>query len=345
MAGTAADGSTAGGNIAPDLLSPLAFSMPEEILAAASVSAEDADGDAITYFISGGTDAALFRIDAESGRILFLSASDHEAPVDADGDNVYELTVAASDGLAMTQAAITVTVTDITEVMGTAGDDRLVGGASGDTMDGGAGDDRYVGGGGRDIFLLGAGDQDKVVDFTPGEDRLDVSAWGSQSLEELVITGRAGKIFLHDAVSGDRAVVVEPGATLEPGGVSADMFIFAPVTDLVLTGGAGANALKGRAGDDRLDGRAGADSYWGGGGADTFVIGAGARADKVRDWQEGQDQLDLSSWGLGGMADLILRDRGAGEVAVKDAAGHRLVLWSEDAQFSAAALDAGDFLF
>lgn len=328
----------------PVFVSPFAFTMPEEILAAGSVTAEAADGGPITYSIVGGADAALFRIDAESGRILFLTPSDHEAPADADGDNTYELTVAASDGIAAVQAAITVTVTDIVEVIGTAGDDRLVGGASGDTMDGGAGRDRYFGGGGNDIFRLGAGDEDKVLDFTAGADRLDVSAWGSQSLAELVITGRAGKIQLQDAISGDRAVVLVPEGSLGPEGVSADMFVFAPVTGLTLTGGAGGDVLRGRAGADRLDGGAGADDYWGGGGDDVFVIGAGDRADRVHDWQQG-DLLDLGSWGAAGIGDLILRDRGAGEVAVRDGAGHRLVIWSEQPGFAAADLDAGDFLF
>ncbi len=86
---------------------------------AAGVSATDAEGDAVTYSLSGA-DAALFTIDAATGEIAFLAAPDYETPLDADGDNAYELTIEATDGTDTGTADITVTVADVDEAPATA---------------------------------------------------------------------------------------------------------------------------------------------------------------------------------------------------------------------------------
>ena len=46
----------------------------------------------------GGTDAALFNINATTGAVTFKAAPNFEVPTDAGGNNVYDITVAASDG-------------------------------------------------------------------------------------------------------------------------------------------------------------------------------------------------------------------------------------------------------
>ncbi|MDQ0250885.1 hypothetical protein J2W22_002949 [Sphingomonas kyeonggiensis] len=78
-----------------------------------TATSTDADGNTVTYSINGGADAALFQIDA-TGHLSFRSAPDFEAPRDADRDNVYQVTIAASDGTASTTLALAVTVTDLT---------------------------------------------------------------------------------------------------------------------------------------------------------------------------------------------------------------------------------------
>ena len=64
------------------------------------------------------------------------------------------------------------------EISGKGGDDRLDGGSGDDRLDGGRGDDTLVGGMGRDTFVFepGGGD-DRVTDFTNGEDKIDLSAF------------------------------------------------------------------------------------------------------------------------------------------------------------------------
>jgi Domain of unknown function (DUF4347)/Bacterial cadherin-like domain len=78
-----------------------------------TVAATDADGDTPIYSISGGTDAALFGIDTNTGVLTFNAAPDFEHPTDSNTDNVYEVQVTASDGNGGTDIqAISVTVTD-----------------------------------------------------------------------------------------------------------------------------------------------------------------------------------------------------------------------------------------
>lgn len=82
-------------------------------------------------------------------------------------------------------------------INGMAGDDRL---------DGGAGADVLTGGAGRDVFVFGdAGAVDRVLDFTPGEDRLDLSAWGAGSLQDIAVAAideGGGAMDLHLAFGG-----------------------------------------------------------------------------------------------------------------------------------------------
>jgi Ca2+-binding RTX toxin-like protein len=81
----------------------------------ATVTALDTDGDAPVYSIAGGADAARFVIDSSTGALAFADAPDHEAPADADGDNVYEVIVAASDGQFSDQQTILVAVGNVDE--------------------------------------------------------------------------------------------------------------------------------------------------------------------------------------------------------------------------------------
>ena len=53
-------------------------------------------GQTLTYSLSG-TDAALFNIDSGTGEVNFIAAPDYETPLDADSNNVYEITVTATD--------------------------------------------------------------------------------------------------------------------------------------------------------------------------------------------------------------------------------------------------------
>ena len=79
----------------------------------ATYSATDPDGDDVTWSVAG-TDAARFSIN-EDGELTFKSSPNYEAPNDANTDNVYEVTVRASDSDLMSTLDVEVTVTDANE--------------------------------------------------------------------------------------------------------------------------------------------------------------------------------------------------------------------------------------
>jgi len=82
----------------------------------AAASAGDVDGDGVSFSLSGD-DAEFFTIDETSGEIRFRSAPDFETPADANGDNVYDLVVTATDTEGATDSQVlTVNVTDVIEI-------------------------------------------------------------------------------------------------------------------------------------------------------------------------------------------------------------------------------------
>lgn len=91
------------------------ISVSENSTAVTTVTATDVDSSNLVYSISGGADAARFTIDSATGVLRFVSAPNFEAPLDADGNNVYDVIVQASDGTLTDTQALAVTVTDVNE--------------------------------------------------------------------------------------------------------------------------------------------------------------------------------------------------------------------------------------
>ena len=106
-------------NQPPVITSSASITSPENRLVAGTVIATDPNGDALTYALSGGADAGLFSIDAATGALSFVAAPDYEAPADADGDNVYEVGVSVSDGIApAVSQALAVSVSNLNDTSG-----------------------------------------------------------------------------------------------------------------------------------------------------------------------------------------------------------------------------------
>ena len=80
-----------------------------------TVTATDPDGTSPTFAIVGGADAADFSINTTTGAISFAVTPNFEAPTDANADNVYELTVRATDGTLFDDESYTITVTNVNE--------------------------------------------------------------------------------------------------------------------------------------------------------------------------------------------------------------------------------------
>ncbi|WP_165978855.1 calcium-binding protein [Antarcticimicrobium luteum] len=155
---------------------------------------------------------------------------------------------------------------EATEFYGNGGNDRISGGGGGDTLNGGAGKDRLLGQGGGDT-LLGGG----------GNDRL--SGGGGDD----ILSGGAGKDVLRGQSGSDTLL----------GGGGKDR----------LSGSGGSDVLKGGGGNDVLEGGGGDDVLIGQKGDDRFVFAKGGGADKVRDFRDDADTLEIN--GLGTLDEIL----------------------------------------
>ncbi|WP_338426564.1 PQQ-dependent sugar dehydrogenase [Sphingopyxis kveilinensis] len=113
-------GGDSDGSNPPTANNPPAFtslqtaSVAENISNAYQATASDPNGDALTFTIDGGADAARFAI-TSAGALHFNAAPDFDLPGDADGDNVYAVVLRVSDGRASATQAVNITVTNSRE--------------------------------------------------------------------------------------------------------------------------------------------------------------------------------------------------------------------------------------
>ncbi len=98
-------------DITPVLTNGPEFTVPENNLAIATLSATDTEGDGISFSMGGGDDSQLFQL-ASNGTLSFKVPANFEKPADKNTDNSYQLTVIVSDGIHLEPFPIKVTVTD-----------------------------------------------------------------------------------------------------------------------------------------------------------------------------------------------------------------------------------------
>jgi Ca2+-binding RTX toxin-like protein len=219
---------------------------------------------------------------------------------------------------------------------GTAGDDVLVGAAGADLLFGGLGDDVIIDGDGSDQMTGGAGadtfvltpDQrpDTIMDFQPGQDRLDLSGWtflrntgqldivsrsygadisfhgetlqlrtdNGQSLSRATILGwdvldsdRFLPAWFFDFPSSESSDLIGDAGDNELIGTDAPDLIDGGEGSDVLRGGAGTDTLRGGLGEDTLIGGLDADTLSGGEGSDVFIRGADDFTDLITDFEAG----------------------------------------------------------
>jgi hypothetical protein len=82
----------------PVFTSPSAATVLEGTTSLMNITAIDADlpAQSVTLSLSGGADRAKFSL--TNGQLAFIASPDFENPTDANGDNIYEVTVQADDG-------------------------------------------------------------------------------------------------------------------------------------------------------------------------------------------------------------------------------------------------------
>ena len=290
--------------------------------------------------VAGGNDRLIGQAGQEimSGDVYFLSAGTLRGGADVmtggqDSDIlVGDFHTAVPDGLAPIGALVVATATGGNDVIhGDAGNDLIAGdGLNGDFGQGSVltgGNDFLMGGEGEDIIfgdfgnvtltglfpvgggltggrdIVDGGDGNDRMDGQRGVDTLSFASIGAGVVADLltgVATGQGTDSFsrfenitgsaLSDVLKGDG------GANQLDGGEGND----------TLGGRAGDDRLLGRGGNDRFAGSIGADVMIGGTGADTFIflnesVGP-VTTDKITDFQNGQDKLDLHAFAFANFA-------------------------------------------
>ena len=92
------------------------FSTPENTTAVTTITANDPDGDDLSFALTSTTDSSHFTIDPASGALSFNQAPDFETPQDANADNTYDLELSVADVAYTTSATISVSVTNVNDV-------------------------------------------------------------------------------------------------------------------------------------------------------------------------------------------------------------------------------------
>jgi Ca2+-binding RTX toxin-like protein len=171
------------------------------------------------------------------------------------------------------------------------GDDFLYGGADGDVLDGGIGADTMEGGTGDDIYIVN----------NAGDSVAELSGEGIDGVYTTLASYTLGADVENLTYQG-------PGADFTGTGNSLDNVIFGGSGNDTLTGNDGNDELRGGSGDDVLVGgdgndlivgASGIDEMTGGNDADTFRIstfetGLGASADRILDFVQGDDIIDVA---------------------------------------------------
>ncbi|MDB2339412.1 cadherin repeat domain-containing protein [Gammaproteobacteria bacterium] len=100
-------------NEVPSFSIASAQSYVENSGATISVAANDPDASSSLTYTLSGTDASKFTI-SSSGVLSFSSAPDYEAPSDSGSNNVFNVSVAVSDGVNSSSVALVISLTDDT---------------------------------------------------------------------------------------------------------------------------------------------------------------------------------------------------------------------------------------
>ena len=192
------------------------------------------------------------------------------------------------DGAIIQDGVIVAEVDDFENVVGSDGDDLILGNNEFNILDGGAGNDAIHSFGGADIIIGGEG-TDTALFSAGGGVNVDLDEDGNA-----VATLNAPDGAVLDQVFGFENINGSNNAGSANGGndiLSGNSGVN------VLNGQAGDDVLNGEGGDDFLNGGAGNDVLIGGEGSDTFTFEGDFGTDLVLGFEIGVDRLDFSDFG------------------------------------------------
>ncbi|MEQ9491964.1 MAG: hypothetical protein RIM72_23530, partial [Alphaproteobacteria bacterium] len=78
-------------NESPTITSNSTPNLDENTTLVTTITATDPDGDIPTFSITGGADSSFFALDANTGELSFNNPANFESPLDADGNNSYDV--------------------------------------------------------------------------------------------------------------------------------------------------------------------------------------------------------------------------------------------------------------
>lgn len=263
------------------------------------------DGDDEAQFKFAFQDATLTQ--GVDGAVFTVSGGSVEV-LDVELLRFIDLTLTGDDIARLLSPNVATTESDF--LRGEAGDDSFRGMAGDDTINGFGGNDDLRGNGGRDKLngaegadtLLGGGGADTLI--------------GGFGVDQL--RGGGGR----DKVNGGA------GQDFVAGNGGADQ----------LRGGGGSDDLEGGSGGDKLNGGRGADELTGGGGKDVFQFRTGDGFDRITDFQQGRDKIEIIR-GAENFDDLAI-SQSEDDVLIAFANVRILVEDEDDGAFGAA-----DFIF
>ena len=218
----------------------------------------------------------------------------------------------------------------IENVVGSALNDYLLGSSVANNLAGGSGNDQIIGSLGADRLDGGSGTGD----------HLNYATSNAAVTVNLTANTASGGHATGDVISGFEWVT---GSAFDDTltGSSAANRIYGRDSADTLMGLAGNDLLDGGTGNDTLNGGTGHDTLTGGTGADTFVFtDAGFNQDKITDWEDGIDKLDMRSLGFT-FASFTETQSGANTVlTLISNSFHKITFMNT----LTSEIDAGDFL-
>ena len=203
----------------------------------------------------------------------------------------------------------------IENLLGGSGIDRFFGSTVANVLNGGLGNDQLYGGGGADSLIGGDGN-----DFFHGGADLDVIIFAGSAAVDVDIVRTTAIGQGTDTLGGVENIT---------GGSGND----------IIRGNAAANVLNGMAGNDTLAGRGGSDVLTGGSGADRFVFANWEGNDRITDFQNGLDRIEING-PPDSLADLSIYNSANGAVISWNGATTIQLVGIDRGQ-----LDASDFIF
>ncbi|MEP4196087.1 MAG: calcium-binding protein [Aliishimia sp.] len=199
----------------------------------------------------------------------------------------------------------TITGSSISDfINGNSGNDNIKGGAGNDVIKGGSGADTIEGGAGADV--LDAGDGDDIVSYASSDAGVVVN---------LVTETASGGHATGDVIKDFRGIIGSDHDDTLTGKDNANKINGGAGDDSII-GLGGDDTLRGGAGDDFIDGGNGADRISGGTGndivdlgsddnKDVFIFNFGDDSDTVRNFDQGEDRVELDIALLGGLPNIV----------------------------------------